>query len=121
MHRRRKTLHSKADSAEKKLNKMGPDSKNLRQQTDLLTGLREQIRTIDTEILNEEASLGDWKRIKAREWMGVLFGALLECSETGAVVASAIHGTRKPASPPMPTAPQNAIRQAFRSAFPPIS
>ena len=88
MHRRRKSLHSKADSAEKKLNKMGPDSKNLRQQTDLLTGLREQIRTIDTEILNEEASLGDWKRIKAREWMGVLFGALLECSETGAVVAT---------------------------------
>lgn len=67
---------------------MSPENKNLRQQTDLLTGLREQIRTLDVEIMNEEASLGDWKRTKAREWMGVLFGALLECSEKGAVVAT---------------------------------
>lgn len=79
---------SKADSADKKLNKMGPENKNLRQQTDLLTGLREQIHTLDVEVMNEEASLGDWKRTKAREWMGVLFGALLECSEKGAVVAT---------------------------------
>ena len=79
---------SKADSAEKKLNKMNPENKNLRQQTELLMGFREQIRTLDVEIMGEEASLGDWKRIKAREWMGVLFGALLECSEKGAVVAT---------------------------------
>ena len=88
MHRRRKSLMSKADSADKKLNKMGPENKNLRQQTDLLMGLREQIRTLDEEIMNEEANLGDWKRTKAREWMGVLFGALLECSEKGTVVAT---------------------------------
>ena len=67
---------------------MGNDNKNLRQQTDLLTNLREHIRAIDTEIMNEESSLGDWKRFKAREWMGVLFGGLLECSEKGMVVAS---------------------------------
>jgi len=88
MHRRRKSLMSKADSADRKLNKLSPESKNLRQQTDLLMGLREQIRTLDVEIMNEEASLGDWKRTKAREWMGVLFGGLLECSEKGAVVAT---------------------------------
>lgn len=88
MNRRRKSLMSKAESADKKLNKMSPENKNLRQQTDLLMGLREQIRTLDIEIMNEEASLGDWKRFKAREWMGVLFGALLECSEKGAVVAT---------------------------------
>ena len=67
---------------------MNPENKNLRQQTDLLMSLREQIRTLDVEIMNEEANLGDWKRIKAREWMGVLFGGLLECSEKGAVVAT---------------------------------
>lgn len=88
MHRRRKSLTSKADSADRKLNKMGPESKNIRQQTDLLMGFREQIRTLDVEIMNEEAALGDWKRIKAREWMGVLFGALLECSEKGTVVST---------------------------------
>ena len=88
MHRRRKSLMSKAESAEKRLNKMSPENKNLRQQTDLLVGLRDQIRTLDVEIMNEEANLGDWKRIKAREWMGVLFGGLLECSEKGAVVAT---------------------------------
>ena len=88
MHRRRKSLMSKADSADKKLNRMGPENKNLRQQTDLLSSLREQITTLDTEIMDEEAGLGDWKRTKAREWMGVLFGGLLECSEKGAVVAT---------------------------------
>ena len=88
MRRRKKSLMSKADSADKKLSKMSPENKNLRQQTDLLTNLREQIGKLDVDIMNEEAGLGDWKRIKAREWMGVLFGGLLECSEKGAVVAT---------------------------------
>jgi len=88
MHRRRKSIMSKADSADKRLSKMSPENKNLRQQTDLLTNLRDQIRTLDVEIMDEEANLGDWKRAKAREWMGVLFGGLLECSEKGAVVAT---------------------------------
>ena len=88
MRRGRKALMSKADSADRKLSKMSPEHKNLRQQTDLLSGLREQISALDVKIMNEEAGLGDWKRIKAREWMGVLFGGLLECSEKGAVVAT---------------------------------
>jgi hypothetical protein len=45
---------------------MNPENKNLRQQTDLLMSLREQIRTLDVEIMNEEASLGDWKRVPRR-------------------------------------------------------
>ena len=88
MYRRMKSLVPKADSAEKKLDKMNPDNKNLRQQTDLLVSLREQIRTLNVGITNEEASLGDYKRGKAKEWMSVLFGALLECSEKGTIVAS---------------------------------
>ena len=87
MHGRRKSLVSKADSADKKLGKMGPENKNIREQTFLLSSIREQISTLSVEITNEEASLGDWKRTMAREWMGVLFGGLFECSEKGAIVA----------------------------------
>lgn len=88
MDRRRKSLASKADSADKKLGKMGPENKNLGEQTVLLSSLRQQIRTLDIEIAEEEASLSDRKRTMAREWMGVLFGGLLECSEKGAVIAT---------------------------------
>ena len=88
MHRRRKSLTSKADSLDEELNKMGPEDSRLRLRTDLLTGLREQIHTLDLEIMNEKAKLGDFKRTKAREWMGILFGALLECSQKGTVVAT---------------------------------
>lgn len=88
MDRRRKSLISKADSADKKLNKTSPENGYLRQQTEILKALRDQIRTLDVEIMDEEANLSSWKRIEAREWMGVLFGALLECSEKGTVVAT---------------------------------
>ena len=91
MRRNKKSLTSKADSADKKLGKMSLGDKNFRQQIDLLSNLREQISTLDVEITNEEASLGDWKRTMAREWMGVLFGGLLECSKKGAVVATFGH------------------------------
>ena len=79
---------SKADSTDKRLNKMSPGDKNFSQQTGLLTGLREQIDRLDAEIIDEEANLYDAKRDKAREWMDVLLGGLLECSATGAVVAT---------------------------------
>ena len=88
MHCRRESLTSRAAAADKKLKKMKVNSKNLQQQTDLLTSLREQISAIDAEIMDEEASLGDWKRVQAREWMGILFSGLLECSEKGTVVAT---------------------------------
>ena len=79
---------SKADSTDKRLNKMSPGDKNFPQQTGLLTGLREQIDALDAEIIDEEASFYDSKRDNVREWMGVLLGGLLECSATGAVVAT---------------------------------
>ena len=88
MHRRREALTSRAAAADKKLKKMKVNNKNLQQQTDLLTSLREQISAIDAEIMDEEASLGDWKRVQAREWMSILFSGLLECSEKGTVVAT---------------------------------
>lgn len=87
MHRRRKNLIAKADSAEKRLNKMNPENKNHRVQITVLAEIREEISTLNVDIMNEEADLGDYKRVKARQWMGVLFGALLECSEKGTAVA----------------------------------
>ncbi|KAF7305123.1 hypothetical protein MKEN_01227500 [Mycena kentingensis (nom. inval.)] len=85
--RRRKTALSKADAAEKKLNKMGPEHKNLPAQTDALAQLQAQIRQMDGEIMNEEAALGDFKRTSARALMGLKFGGLMEVSEKGCIVA----------------------------------
>jgi len=47
-----------------------------------------ELHALDAEIVDEKFGLGDWKRVRAREWMGVLFGGLLECSEKGRVVAT---------------------------------
>ena len=71
LRRRRKSLLSDADNAEKKLSKMGPDNKNLQIQMDHLNKLREEIRIMDTDIMAEEASLGDYKRSTARTWLGI--------------------------------------------------
>ena len=81
--KRRKSLVSKADSADKKLSKMSGDHKNFQAQADALNRLREEIRGMDTEILYEEASLADFKRANAKTWMGIKFGALAECCEKG--------------------------------------
>ncbi|EIW55658.1 uncharacterized protein TRAVEDRAFT_66022 [Trametes versicolor FP-101664 SS1] len=86
MKRRRKSVFSDAEAAERKLSKMNPENKNLQQQTDLLNRLRDEIRAMDTDIMNEEAGLGDFKRYSARAWMGLKFGGLLECCEKGAIV-----------------------------------
>ena len=83
--RRRKSLMSKAYTADRKLNKMNAENKNFQAQADTLNKLREEIRMLDTEILNEEASLGDFKRSSAKNWMGTKFGALAECCEKGLV------------------------------------
>ena len=88
--RRRKSVFSDAESAERKLSKMNPENKNLQQQTDLLNRLRDEIRTMDSDIMAEEASLGDFKRLTTRSWMGRKFGVLQECCEKG-IVRSTLH------------------------------
>lgn len=93
MKRRRKTLGSKADSADKKLNKMSSENKNFQSQADSLNRLREEIRVLDTDVMNEETSLQDFKRYSAKSWMGVKYGALMECCEKGAV--SVLHTSSK--------------------------
>ena len=108
MHRNKRSLVSKADSTDKRLNKMSSGDKNFRQQTYLLSGLRKQIRRLDVEIRDQEASLGDVKRDKAREWMGDLLGGLLECSVTGAVVATSARSIIEcvPTEPTQPGLPR---------------
>lgn len=83
--RRRKAVGAKAETAEKKLSKMSSEHKNLQVQTDSLNALRAEIRSMDSEIMSEEAFLGDFKRSTTRAWMGLKFGGLLECCEKGTV------------------------------------
>ncbi|KAK0199702.1 hypothetical protein DFS33DRAFT_1388008 [Desarmillaria ectypa] len=84
--RKRKVIVSKAEAAERKLSKMSPEHKNLAMQTDTLNQLRDQIRSLDSDIMTEEASLGDFKRSTTRSMMGLKFGGLLELSEKGVFV-----------------------------------
>ena len=83
--RRRRTVLRKTEDADKKLGKMGSEHKNLAMQTETLHRLREEIRTMDSDIMSEEAALGDFKRTATRMWMGLKFGGLLECCEKGTV------------------------------------
>ena len=83
--RRRRNVHRKAEDAEKKLSKMSPEHKNLQLQTETLNRLRDEIRTMDSDIMLEEAALGDFKRTATRMFMGLKFGGLQECCEKGQV------------------------------------
>jgi len=64
---------------------MGSENKHLQMQTELLNRLNGEIRTIDGEIMSEEAALGDFKRSTVRVVMGFKFGGLVECCEKGVV------------------------------------
>ena len=83
--RRRRNVFKKADEAEKKLSKMNPEHKNLQTQADLLSRLRDEIRSMDTNLIVEEAALGDFKRTATKMWMGLKFCGLMECCEKGSV------------------------------------
>ena len=84
--RRRKSVAASADSAERKLNKMSPEHKNLATQTETLQRLRDEIRQLDTDIMTEEARLGDFKRTTTRTLMGLKFGGLHELSSKAMIV-----------------------------------
>ena len=53
--------------------------------------LRRQTLTVNGEIKDKEENIGDWKRIRVRECMGLMFSGLLECSEKNTVVAMLGH------------------------------
>ncbi|KAI0001128.1 hypothetical protein BJV77DRAFT_261918 [Russula vinacea] len=73
---RRKGVASKADAAERKLNRMDSGQKDTTAQFILLEGLRNSIRELDSEIMTGEAKLGDLKRTSAKIWMTIKFGGL---------------------------------------------
>lgn len=82
---RRKSVASKADSAERKLSRMDPAHKDAPAQSNLLEQLRDSIRELDAEIMTREARLGDSKRTSTRAWMILKFGGLEECCRRGLV------------------------------------
>ncbi|KAI0266407.1 hypothetical protein BC834DRAFT_127325 [Gloeopeniophorella convolvens] len=86
---RRKNVVSKADTAERKLNKMDPGNKNTPAQSELLLRLRDEIRDMDSTIMTDEAKLGDLKRTATKAWMTLKFGGLQECCRKGLIIADA--------------------------------
>ena len=62
LRRHRRATGQKAENAERKLAKMGPENKQLPAQTDLLERLRGEMRQLDVDITAEESKLGDFKR-----------------------------------------------------------
>ena len=82
---RRRTLGSRADSAEKKLAKMNPEHKQLQTQRELLYRLQEDMRNMDADIMSQEASLLDFKRFFAKTFMGLKFGGMQELCDKGLV------------------------------------
>jgi hypothetical protein len=84
--KRRRQTGSRAEREEKKLAKMGQENKNLQAQTELLQSLREQMRQMDTDILIEEAKLGDFKRRVTKEALGIKFGGCFELAEKAQIV-----------------------------------
>jgi predicted RNase H-like nuclease (RuvC/YqgF family) len=88
MRRRRRNLGSQAETADKKLSKIGSEHKTFVTQADQLNRMREDIRILDSEIMTEEAQVGDFKRRATREWMSLKFGGLSELSSRGLVSCS---------------------------------
>ncbi|OCH90047.1 hypothetical protein OBBRIDRAFT_835329 [Obba rivulosa] len=86
LRKRRKSLAAKAGSAERRLEKMNLDNNGFLAQTELLSNLREEIRIMDADIRAEEASLNDFKHLKAKAWMELKFEGLLTCSQKGVIV-----------------------------------
>ncbi|KAL1407764.1 hypothetical protein Q8F55_007198 [Vanrija albida] len=86
LRRRRRTTATKAESAERKLAKMGPENKQLISQTELLENLRGQMRQMDSDIVNEESKLGDYKRQSTKEALSYKFGGLEELGEKMCII-----------------------------------
>jgi len=82
---RRKAVASKADSAERKLNKMDSTHKDALAQSNVLEQFRDTIRELDAEIFTGEAKLGDLKRTATKAWMILKFSGLEECCRKGLV------------------------------------
>ena len=86
LRRRRRSTANKAETAEKKLAKMGPENKGLPGQTELLERLRVEMRQLDHDIVTEESRLGDFKRQMMKEALSYKFGGLEELGEKMCII-----------------------------------
>ncbi|CDZ97696.1 Eisosome component PIL1/LSP1 [Phaffia rhodozyma] len=84
--KKRKAVGSRSEREEKKLVKMSSENKNLPMQTELMQSLRDEMRELDTEIMNTEASLSDFKRKATKDALSIKFGGLLELAEKMTIV-----------------------------------
>jgi chromosome segregation ATPase len=85
LERRRRVILRKAEDVEKKLKKISPDNKYFTMQTDILNRLRDDIQTLNSDFMSEEAALNKFKRSATKVWMGLKFGGLVECCQKGTV------------------------------------
>lgn len=83
---RRKSTGTKAETAERKLAKMGPENKSLPHQTELLERLRSDMRQMDQDITTEETKIGDFKRQTLKEALSYKFGGLEELGEKMCII-----------------------------------
>jgi len=81
MRRRKRSVDSKAEAADKKLAKMGSEHKGRMGQVELLNELKQEGRQLEIDILKEEAAIGDFKRRTTREFMGLKFSGMSELAE----------------------------------------
>ncbi|KAF8601227.1 hypothetical protein BDV93DRAFT_608285 [Ceratobasidium sp. AG-I] len=81
MRRRKRSVDSKAEAADKKLAKMGSEHKGRMGQVELLNELKQEGRQLEIDILKEEAAIGDYKRRTTREFMGLKFSGMSELAE----------------------------------------
>ncbi|KAL5640537.1 hypothetical protein ACGC1H_007698 [Rhizoctonia solani] len=86
MKRRKRTVDHKADSADKKLAKMGAEHKGRMAQVELLNELKEEGRRLEIDIVNEEAAIGDYKRRVTREFLGLKFAGMVELAEKTTII-----------------------------------
>ena len=85
LERRRRSTLRKVEDADKKLSKMTPENKYFTLQRDTLNHLRDDIQTLNSDIMAEEAALDKFKRSATKVWMGLKFGGLVECCQKGSV------------------------------------
>ena len=81
----RRNARRKAKNVDKKLSKMGSDSKNLATQKESLVHLQEEVRKMDSGIMCEETALINFKKSATRAWLGLKFGGLVQCCQKGTV------------------------------------
>ncbi|KDQ53853.1 hypothetical protein JAAARDRAFT_414554 [Jaapia argillacea MUCL 33604] len=89
----------KADSVQKKLQKMMSESKDVQAETLAWNTATEKVSQLSYQIRVEEVNIVEFRRRSARIFMEVLLGGLSECSRKGTHLWLACHPTRHRGTP----------------------